>query len=97
VNRPLAAVLGGWFSDLRKRLFLVEVITCWGQDIERQQFARDPVWTESTAVKSESFISSIAREIRNREELDLSVDHGVGWVLKETGTEYTTGHLNDTR
>ena len=67
------------------------------QDIERRQFARDPVWTESIAVGSESFVSDIASELWNREELDLSENHGVGWVLRETGAEYTTGHLNDTR
>ena len=68
-----------------------------GQDIEQRQFARDPVWTESIAVGSESFVSDIATDIWNRENLNQSETPGVGWVLRETGDAYTAASLNDAR
>ena len=77
--------------------FVADYQSAVGQDIERRQFARDPVWTESIAVGSESFVSDIATQTWNREELNQSENPGVGWVLRETGDAYTTAPLSDTQ
>ena len=60
------------------------------QALERGQLAREPVWTESIAVGSESFVADVAAEIWNREELDQFEGPGGRWILRETGEAYTT-------
>jgi putative transposase len=62
------------------------------QTLESGRLAREPVWTESIAVGSESFVSDVAAEIWNREELDQFEGPEGSWVLRETGEAYTTEH-----
>lgn len=49
---------------------------------------RDPIWTESVAVGSESFVREIEKNTYNRVELTVEpVDTG-SWLVKESGVAY---------
>jgi len=52
--------------------------------IERGALQRQPQWTESIAVGSESFVKAVARETRNRVELTVEPSDSGRWVVRET-------------
>ena len=86
-----------------RMLDMAEVLKMHG-DCTAQQFAanyratieddltgslvREPMWTESIAVGSESFVKGIAEETHNRMELEVQSTHTDAWTIRETAEPY---------
>ena len=56
--------------------------------IERQEFAREPRWTESIAVGGEAFVKAVGAQTTNRSELEVEETAAETWTLRETGLSY---------
>jgi hypothetical protein len=49
---------------------------------------RDPAWTDSIAVGSESFVKDVAERTRNRVELDIALTTEGLWTVREQKNAY---------
>ena len=56
--------------------------------IGRRDLQRQPQWTESIAVGSESFVKAVAAETHNRVELSVEPCGGASWTVRETVNAY---------
>ena len=59
--------------------------------IRKNEWLREPAWTEGLAVGSEPYLKSISDGITGRKTLrsePYSAPGGKGWVLRETGPHY---------
>jgi putative transposase len=56
--------------------------------IARQELKRDPLWTESIAIGSESFAKRIEEETLNRRELTVETGPSNRWCVKEAPAAY---------
>jgi putative transposase len=56
--------------------------------IQKDQIAREPMWTESLGVGSRGYVENLKPEIRNRMETVIEEDEETGWILKEAPVEY---------
>ena len=57
--------------------------------ISRHELKRDPIWTESIAIGSESFVNRIEQETLNRRELTVGSETENRWFIKEAPVTYS--------
>ncbi len=57
--------------------------------LARGDFARDPVWTESIAVGSQSFVKQIEEKTKNRIKLTIKDTGSSRWVIREDDVSYS--------
>ncbi len=56
--------------------------------LERRRLQRNPIWTESIAVGSKAFISTIAQRLLNRRRLEETEVDGGAWIVRESPIPY---------
>ncbi len=57
--------------------------------LSRRDFVRDPVWTESIAVGSQSFVKQIEEKTKNRIKLTIEDAGSSRWVIRESDVSYS--------
>ena len=57
--------------------------------LARRDFSRDPVWTESIAVGSQSFVKQIEEKTKNRIKLSIEDTGSSRWVIRESDVSYS--------
>ena len=56
--------------------------------LDRRELQRNPIWTESIAVGSKAFISTVSKQLWNRTRLvESEVDAGI-WTVREPSIPY---------
>ena len=58
------------------------------ETLERRELQRNPIWTESIAVGSKVFISTVSKQLWNRTGLVKSEVDAGGWTVRESSVPY---------
>jgi hypothetical protein len=58
------------------------------ESIEANLCAREPLWTESIAVGSESFVGMVSENTKNRSKLTIAKSEPSQWTISEEPAAY---------
>jgi putative transposase len=77
-----------WQGNMKWESFAEAYSSAIDEEIARRNFQRNPIWTESIAVGSRSFIQAIRDQISNRVRLEQEETEDGLWVIREEPVVY---------
>ncbi len=77
-----------WNDGMRHHEFAGLYELAIAEALERRRLQRNPIWTESIAVGSKAFISTVAQRLLNRRRLEETEVDGGAWIVRESPIPY---------